>query len=318
MAIKGRPGLSQKKREEILALAKEMNYRPNFLSRGLKGGKTQTIGLIIGGPYLEAYGRKIEVVENVAASHGYRVFACFHGGDIDREKIDIQDMLDRRVDGLIVNPVERTDGLHFLPLIERRFPLVIMSQQYTFAANYIQEDFAGGALSVIRHLVQIGRKKIAFVCGSNKAFSFKMRLKGWRQGCEEAGMDFDSIPFYAKESTPQCAYELTEQLIASKRPFDALITSSDSFAVVAMKVMQKHGIKVPDDVAVIGHDDDKVSSFLSVSLSTTRFSARKMGETAVNTLLKHIQDPSAPPEKVLVGAELVVRESTGGEFRFAE
>lgn len=312
MALRNNPTISAATRRHIQELARKMGYRTNILARGLTTGKTQTIGMLLAGIYLETNAMKITAIQETAAQKGYRVLGSYHGGDVEREKADLQELLDRQVDGLIVLPAERTDGAHFKTLVDRQFPLVVIDQELPFATNAVTVDFIKVGELAVRHLIGIGRKKLAFIGGGMKSASQQIRLEGWRKGCRESGLNFEDFPFCADDfgDSPAVAETLAQRLVESGRPFDGLVASNDLFAVIAMKVLGRRGLKIQEDVAVIGNDDNTVSQFLPVPLTTIRHPIGTMGQIAVERLLRQIDDPSSPFERIVLEPELVVREST--------
>jgi LacI family transcriptional regulator len=306
--------ISQSTQDHILSVAKELRYTPNMLARGLRGGKTQTIGMILSGLHVEATTAKIMMIEKVAAQQGYRICACYHDGDLEREKRDIRELVSRQVDGLIAYPVDRTDGAHYQQLMDQKFPMVIAEREFLFPTNCVLIDLVEVGLLAVRHLVEIGRKKIAFIGGGLKAASNQARIKGWQQGCQEAGLDFWTMPFFSDDmgDSPEDAYRLAKQLLASKHPFDAVIASNDIFAIAIMKVLQEHGLKIPIDVAIVGLDDDRFTRYLPTPLTTIRQPVEELGETVVKMLLSAIENPSRPFERVVLRPQLLARESTIG------
>jgi LacI family transcriptional regulator len=304
--------ISHETQQRVLEIAHQLNYTPDYLARGLKGGKTHTIGMLVSGLF-EASMAKVTAIERIAAKNGYRVFSCYHDGNLDFEKRDIKELISRRVDGLIVFPVERTDGSHFRSLVEQQFPLVIVGREFSFPTNVVMVDEAEIGLIAVRHMVQTGRRKIAFVAGGLASAALQCRLQGWRQGCCEGGLDFDSLPCFFEDmkDDPETFCKLTQALVNSGKPFDAVIASNDLCAVVVMKVLERKGLRVPQDVAVIGLDNDRLGEYLHVPLTTIQHPLKGLGEQAFNVLFKHIQVSSAPLERIVLRPELVIRESTG-------
>jgi LacI family transcriptional regulator len=305
--------ISLETQQRVLEVARQLNYTPDYLARGLKGGKTHTVGMLLAGLF-EASTAKITSIERSASKNGYRVLSCYHDGNLDLEKRDIKELIARRVDGLIIFPVERTDGSHFRSLIEQQFPLVIMGKEFSFPMNVVGVDEAGIGLLAIQHMVQIGRKKIAFVGGGLASAALQYRLVGWKQGCREAGLDFNSLPFFFEDmkDDPGTFYQMTQALLDSRKPFDAIIATNDLCAIIVMKVLEKHGLKVPQDVAIIGLDNDRAGGYLHVPLTTIQHPLEELGKKAFQVLFNHIQNPSAPLDRIILEPELVIRESTVG------
>jgi LacI family transcriptional regulator len=312
-ALRGQSPISVETCNRVRNIAEKLGYKPNLLSRGLKTGKAQAIGMIMDAPNHEVSMLKFGAINDQAVLHGFGIFSNFHSGVVEWEKRNMQELLDRQVDGLIIFPAERTDGSHFLPLIQQKKPLVFVSPDFPFPVNQVGTDYIEGGQFAIRHLVEQGRRKPAFIAGGIKSSLIQERIRGWRQGCQEAGIDFSSCPFYFEEMSgdSEDLYRLARRMMDSKCSFDAIVASNDVGAANAMRALFERGIRVPDDVAVIGFDNNMFGTCLSVPLTTIEQPVREIGETAFEMLLRHIENPSAPLEQVILKPRLIVRNSTG-------
>jgi LacI family transcriptional regulator len=311
-ALRDDPCIASGTRERIQQAARRMGYKPNLLSRGLKTGKTQSIGMILAGLEVEATTAMVMAIEEAAAGEGYRVFGCYHGGDVNREKKAIDELLARKVDGIIAFPVERTECRNYQRLVANGFPVTIVGMESPFEANVVRVDLEGSSRLILQHLVEIGRKKIALIYGGTSSYALQTRIDGWRRGYEEAGIDFDNLAICGTEldASHESIAELVEELIRSDRQFDALVAGNDITALIASKILREHGFRIPEDVAVVGYDNNVFSGFLPIPLTTVRQPEKMLGERAFELLSNAIENPSGDKEKLLLDAELVVREST--------
>ncbi len=303
-------------RERVLAAARELGYSTNILASGLRKGKTNTIGLVL--EYLggEVTMIKAQIIEDLAREHGYRVFTCCHHDKVELEEADVMDLVARRVDGLIIFPIYRAaqdKSRHLQQLAEKNFPIVTFYGELPFFVHSVKVDNVHGGSLGVRHLVELGRGKPAFISGNPVYHSVRDRISGWREGCREAGLNFEDMPFIENTTTvaeEKMGYELCRCLIDAGKGFDALVASNDYLALGGLKALQDRGVRVPEDVAVVGFDDNRFSEFLSVPLTTIRQPAQEVGETAFRLLLKKIENPDSPPEEVILKPTLVVRQST--------
>ena len=303
-------------RQRIIAAANELGYSTNILASGLRKGKTQTIGVILEHLSGETNTLRARAVEDLAREHGYRVFFCCHNSRGELEEADVRDLVARRVDGLIVSPVFRAadeGSPHLQGLAEKRFPLVTFYDRLPFPVNSVTVDNVYGGLLVVRHLIEIGRKKLAFIGGNPVYQAIRDRFTGWREGCREAGLDFEAMPFLkfiSGSSEEAVGYQLCRTLIRDGRKFDALVTSNDHLALGSLKALQDAGVRIPEDAAVAGYDDNRFAEFLSIPLTTVRQPAKEVGEAAFQILLRKMEAPESPLETIVLKPSLVVRQST--------
>ncbi len=307
--------VSPKTCERILKAARELGYSTNILAQGLRKGKTHTIGLILEGLGGEASTMKAAGVEEMARKNGYRVFSCYHDAQVELEVADVRDLVARQVDGIIMVPVFKArphEFDHLKRLADQHFPLVIFYGRLPFPVSSVTVDNVHGGMLAIRHLVQIDRRKIAFIGGNPAYTSTRDRTLGWRKGCEEAGLDFDAMPFreFGWAIEENVGYRICREFLDSGVEFNALVTSNDYVALGAIKAISERGMKIPEDIAIIGFDDSRFSSYLPVPLTTIHQPSKEVGITAFQVLLNRMQNPELPVEEMILKPTLVVRGST--------
>lgn len=317
---RGKDFISEKTRDKVLAAAKELGYQPNLFARGLITGKSHMIGVNLGVPNVEVTANRLMIFETLAYEHGYSIVSAYHGGDPAREQANVQRLKGLQIDGMLAIPTEHSECMNYKNLAEQGFPLVIMGQNPPFPVNSVDSDSVEGGRLVVQHLIEQGRRNIAFICGSKDKFSAAIqgRIEGYKLACNSAGIDFESLPFFATKNptgTVEAGRDVAVELVNSGRKFDAVVASSDIFAIVACKVLKDSGYRIPQDVAVTGCDDISVAQYLSVPLTTLRTPHEEDGKTAFNMLLtmmdrKDRKEGTGTFERVLVKPQLVIREST--------
>ncbi len=308
--------VGEETRRRIIAAAGKLGYTRNVLASGLRKGKTHTIGLVLEVLLAEANAIKAQAIEDTARENGYRTFTCCHYGRQDLEEADLRDLVARKVDGLALytRPEAMKEKNTYLQrLAEEKFPIVTFYGDLPFPVNSVKVDNFYGGVIAIRHLVEIGRTQIAFISGSPTYSSVRDRIDGWKQGCREAGINFHKMPFQTYLSSMEeevMGYQFCRSLMKSGKKFNALVTGNDFLALGAMKALSEESVKVPEDVAVIGFDDSRLSSFWPIPLTTIHQPAKEVGETAFRILLRKMEDPKSPLEQVVIKPSLVVRQST--------
>lgn len=297
----------------ILKAAKKLNYRANYFARSLRSRRSFTIGILH--PDLSDYVALVmSGIEQLLLQQSYFYFAAGHRNQ--RELIEEYPrlMIERSVEGIIA-----IDSLlkHTFPV-----PVVTVSghQKISGVTNVIL-DHSRAAQLALGHLLDMGHREIAFVKGPKISSDTEDR---WRGICEVAqALDIEMKPKLCVEmesspTYPDVGYPLAQQLLARQQRFTALFAYNDVAAIGAIRALFDAGLRVPEDVAVIGFDDIPSAAFHNPSLTTVRQPLRQMGEIAARTLLERLGGKNAPanevsreaPEEISVEPELVVREST--------
>jgi DNA-binding LacI/PurR family transcriptional regulator len=294
-------------RLRIRTAATELNYRPNFLARSLRKRRTYTVGLIIE-EIGDAYGSMvISGVEGYLREHNYFFLTVIHRHDAAMLRDHSQLLLERGVEGFITVD---TSLLEPLPL-----PTVSVAGHRTLkgVANIVL-DQERGARVALEHLVSLGHRKIAFMKGQPFSSDAEDRWKAVCKISRELGIEMDAdliVNLEYDDPSPQVGYPYAKQLLARKKPFTALFAYNDISAIGAIRAIQEEGLRVPQDVSVVGFDDIPWAAFHTPSLTTVRQPLSKMGQIAAATLIRMIEQDEEQPPEIAIEPTLVIRESTG-------
>ena len=293
--------------ERILAAARELDYRPSFHARNLGTKRTYMIGVVtqeIGDFYSSPI---ISGIERYLRQRGYFFLTVAHRHDPKLLDNYSHLLLDRGVEGFIT-----VDTIMDCPL---PLPTVaIPGHRRLKDVTNIILDHRRGAWLALRHLVELGHTKIAFMKGADVSPDSDDR---WSSICEvaaELGVRMPAslvVQLESDDATPQLGYPFAKKLLARKRPFTALFAYNDISAIGSIRAFQEAGLQVPKDVSVVGFDDIRIAVHNNPRLTTVRQPLEKMGEIAARTLLKRIEDREDWVPKILIEPELVVRDSTG-------
>jgi DNA-binding LacI/PurR family transcriptional regulator len=302
--------IPQATRDRIVAAAAELKYRPNYFARTLRRKRTNTIGVIaheIG----DAYGALvISGIEHSARQKDYFFITGVHRHDPELFERYLKILLERGVEGFITIDLNLP---HVLPL-----PTVAVSGhgQYRGVTNIVIDHRRAAELA-LKHLIELGHRDIAVMRGDPASSDSAPRWDAIREVGQELGITFRPeliVQIDSHESSPELGYPFAKQLLARKCHFTALFAYNDVSAIGAMRAFQEAGLKIPDDVSVVGFDDIEGAAFHYPSLTTIRQPLRKMGEIAATTLLEKItggRNGNSSPAEIAVEPELVIRESTG-------
>lgn len=292
--------------QRILAAAQELNYRPSFYARNLGVKRTYMIGVVaeeIGDFYGSAI---INGIERYLRQKNFFFVTVAHRHDPKLLETYSHILLERGVEGLIT--VDTLND-HPLPLPAVAIP----GHRHMPGVTNIVLDHRRGAWLALNHLVSLGHKEIAFMKGSAVSTDTEDRWKAIRQVAKELGVRMRAdlvIQLEGNDGTPQLGYPFAKQLLARRRPFTALFAYNDISAIGSIRAFEDAGLRVPEDVSVVGFDDISIAEYNKPSLTTVRQPLEKMGEIAAQTLLNRIEEHEEWVPEIAVEPELVVRDST--------
>lgn len=312
--------ISPDTREKILKVALELDYRPNNLARGLRSQKSATVGLIVIGLTNSFYSTILEGAESVASNSGYSILIARSEGRPSRELQHLNVLREKRVDGIMVAPAHPTQNTDlYLKLKEIGIPFVFIDRYMpSIETDFVTTDNYMGGYLAGKHLVSLGRKKIAFAgVPGNEMMSTSVsdRLRGLSTALDEAGLKVQALLGSDLPSfRPQEAFAAAsvEKYLGQGGELDAVFGCNDNTAIGAITGLRRMGRSVPADVSVVGFDDLEISPYVQPALTTVRQPAWQIGEEAVRLLLERISGPAdAPRQHVLLPPSLVIRDSCG-------
>lgn len=309
LVLNNAPGvrsIPQETRDRVTAAAKKFEYRPSFFARSLRRRQSFSIGVLV--PELSD-GYSVLVMsglEEVLIEEGYFYLTASH-----RRKADLIEeypglLMDRAVEGFIAID---TALQHALPL-----PVVAVAAHKPLpGVTRIILDHARAADLTLRHLYQLGHRQIAFMRGQTFSSDSDDRWTSLMTVAKELGIEVAPelvVQLEENLSSPELGYPVVAKLLATKRPFTALVSYNDIAAIGAIRALRDHGLRVPDDVSVIGFDDIQGAAYHTPSLTTIRQPLNSMGNRAATLLLQRLRGAKDQPEQVSIVPELIIREST--------
>jgi DNA-binding LacI/PurR family transcriptional regulator len=302
--------ISAETKERIFAAARKFNYRPNFFARCLRTKRSFTVGVMV--PEVsEGYNATVlSGIEDHLLQEGYFYFVASHRFQPDLIDEYSQLFRDRSVDGLIVvNAPWHLD----LPI-----PVVTVSSHHKVkSVTSIVLDHNRAAEVALKHLAKLGHRKIAFIKGQEFVPDTAVRWKAIVEVAGKMGLTISPklvVQIERNSPSPQLGYEVAQELIAAREPFTALFAFNDILAMGAIRALHESGLRVPEDVSVVGFDDIESAAYQSPGLTTVQQPLRKMGRMAAETVLRRVLRPSAEtdrmPSRIVVEPELIVRGTT--------
>jgi DNA-binding LacI/PurR family transcriptional regulator len=309
------PFVSAHTRSRVRAALDTLDYRPNTSARGLRTGRTDLIALAI--PALDEpyFAELASLIVHAAEQRGWTVLIDLTDGDRSREKLAAGGSRSNRIDGSITSPLALT-GSDVAGLARQR-PMVLLGERFANATtDHVAVDSVRAAHEATRHLIELGRQRIAFLGANTRMRTAAVRLSGYRAALAEAGrpLDQDLIARTSRFRRAEGAAAMARLLTASKPP-DAVFCTNDLLAMGAIRTLLSSGLRVPEDVAVVGFDDIEEASFNTPSLTSISPDKREIAEVSVDLLCRRIRDGAdGPPVDVVAGHQLQVRESTVGSM----
>jgi LacI family transcriptional regulator len=296
--------VSDEVRGRVREAMEELGYRPNAVARSLRRGRTHTLCLILpdsANPYFAELGRGIEAA---AFGRDYRVVLCNTEGEERRERVYMELLGKRQVDGLLYVPAsDHPDPLR--DLLREGLPVVLVDRDLPgVSVDTVLTDKRRGAYLATRHLIGLGHRRIGCVAGPSTLSLSAQRLQGYRDALHAAGLPVDDGLVRRGDYHPDSGRAATRSLLEALDPPTAVFVANDLMAIGALRAAAEVGRQVPDDLAVVGFDDIELASTVSQAPS-------EVGRAAVALLLQRIDDPARPPVRQTLDTRLVVRASCG-------
>lgn len=306
-------GISKKTQERVLSFSNKLNYRCNFLARGLRIGHTHMLGLIVTDISNPFYAEIALGVETEAQKYNYKILLCNTLWQQAREVEYVRRLAQYQVDGLIITPIEKKDD-HFLEFLDIGKPIVFIDTTIpAIETDYVINDNVAGAYMAVEHFIQLGHKRIGHISGSAE-FSYFSSFRAIIEGYKQAHIDYhlpinENLIINGGLTIPDGRQAMWE-FLKMEPPPTAIFAVNDMSALGAIAAINAAGLRVPEDIAVVGIDDIEVASLPSVALTTISQPKLEIGRKAVEILI------NKNPERVdlqqfSLKPRLVLRHSCG-------
>ena len=309
LVLNNAPGvrsIPQKTRDRVTEAAKKFDYRPSYSARSLRNRQTFTVGVLV--PELSDvyYTLVMDGVEEVLLEEGYLYLTASH-----RRKADLVEeytglLMERSVEGFLAIDTVLTHPLS-LPVV------AVPGHRKLEGVTNIVLDHRRAADLALRHLQKLGHRQIAFMRGQKFSSDSDDRWKNLMSVAQHLGIEIRpelTIQLQLNSASPELGYPVAEELLAKGNPFTALVCYNDVAAIGAIRAFRDHGIRVPEDVSVVGFDDILGAAYHNPSLTTIRQPLRSMGSSAARILLERMRGKNDHASPVTVLPELIIREST--------
>ena len=303
--------VSEEISERVNNAAQELNYyAPSALARSLKVNRTKTIGMLVTTSTNPFFGEVVKGVERSCYHKGYSLILCNTEGDNERMRDSINTLLQKRVDGLILM-CSSLEGER-IDVFERYsdIPVVVMDWgPMLFTSDKIQDNSLRGGYLAAKYLIDCGHKEIGCITGPLIKHQAQMRYEGYKRAMIEAELDFNANWIVESDFECEGGYQALKKMVQRGPLPSSIFVSNDMMAMGVINAANELGIKIPDDLSIIGYDDIHIAKFMSPSLTTIHQPKYRLGQAAVETLLTKLENYSKEPNVVQLEPTLVERNS---------
>ncbi len=317
-ALKDHPDISVATKKAVNELADKLNYQPNIVALNLRQKKTNTIGVIIPEIVHFFFSTVISGIEDVAYTAGYNVILAQSNESYQREITDMKALFNSRVDGMLLSISRETTNFdHIESIISKGVPIVFYDRMYNSpnSSKVIVDDYAG-AKEAVNHLIEQGCKKIAHINGSPNLIISIDRFRGYTDALKENKIESnEDLIVNCQSGTFEEGKRATNKLLSQKNLPDAIFAGNDPMAMGAMMAIKEKGLKIPQDVAIVGFSNWFFGELMDPSLTTVDQPGFEMGQEAARLLIRQIEmkdkeDFDPQPETKILKTRLVIRNSS--------
>ncbi|AZR73753.1 LacI family transcriptional regulator [Anoxybacter fermentans] len=311
--LNNKPDVSDKTKKKVLEVINKLGYNPNGIARGLVLQKTYTIGLIIPdicNPFFPEVARGIQ---DKARQLGYSVIFYNTDNNKQREKEAIDLLKSKQVDGIILS-LSMSNKEELDKLEEENFPVVQIDRKIPGSIfPTVTIDNILSAYNATKYLIELGHKYLAHITGNLGTKTGQDRLEGFKQALKEFNLDYKDEYILEGDYSKESGYKQMKTLLTQKKRPTAVFAANDLMAIGAYEAIFDYGLKIPEDISIIGHDDIDIASIIRPGLTTMTQPKYKLGQIAAEMLIKRIEGlESDNQQEVVLNTELIVRDSTGG------
>jgi len=315
-ALNDKSRIKNETKEKILTIARELNYRPDFIARSLVMKRTKTLGLVITTIANPFYTELSQGIETMARSLGYNIILCSTNYDVSIEKQYIDMLCSKGVDGIIFTSAHMGD-LNIIALAEEEFPMILVNRRTYHPTVTEKVDYVGvnnilGGFLAVEHLIKLGHQRIGVIGGSSESSVGFERLEGGKKALATYGLEIMGNYFLEGDFLKGSGYQGGKEFLKMAEPPTAIFATNDYMALGTYQAIVEEGHKVPEDMAIIGFNDIEFTSMKGIEMTTIGQKKYEMGALAVKTLVERIEGGRVgPPKEFILEPELIIRKTCG-------
>jgi DNA-binding LacI/PurR family transcriptional regulator len=316
--LNGKLRVSPSTEAKVLEAVSELGYVPNATARNLARGRSGVIGFVvpeISNPY---FGTVADYVVEAVERHGRLVLLCSHRSQSVKQSSYIDLLAAGAIDGMLYLGSFRSNE-RLATAISEGLPVVVVDEPIAGLPpvhTVVMDDYAGG-YQATSYLVALGHRRIAFVSGPGELGSVQERYRGYCAALTKGGIDPAGQVREAGQFTEQFGVSVLPHLLAAAEPPTAAFVASDYIALGVLSAAEAHGVRVPDDLSIVGFDDIRFSQYVRPRLTTIRSPVDRLAQVGVELMFERLADPGAPARTEVLPVELVIRESAAAPAELA-
>ncbi len=298
----------------IVSKAEEMGYRHNNFASNLRKQKSHTIGIVLHELNSNFITSVLSGIEKITAEAGYNIIITHSGENYEKEMANALNLFHKRVDGLIASLSFTTQNLdHFKPFFEKKIPVIFFDRvdETSDKTHVIIDNYKCGYIATT-HLVEQECKRIAILTSNLKRNVYNQRHRGYTDALFDAGIEYDENLVLVKDLSEESALEAAHEILKMDPIPDGLFVTNDFEAAVCMQELKRHGVKVPDEIAIVGFNNDAISKIVDPQLTTINNPGKDMGEITARNLINHLNGVSNinNTNRIIINSEFIIRQSS--------
>jgi len=306
-AINDKPDINSLTKERILKIAREIGYVPNASAVALRTQKTRTLGVVIADNNNPFYAEVLSGIEAEAKANNYHIILTNTRRDYQEEETAIDLLLAKQVDGLLIAPVQEKNK-DIYKLIDSRIPFVVVGRDYeNFSVDAVYNDEIRGGYIATEYLIKKGYRNISYIGGYTFKSPARKRLEGYKNALNDYSIPIKERLIRIGDIDIEDGYKSTKEMFDRRLDFQAIFAYNDMMAFGAIKAIKERGMKIPDDIGVVGYDNILFSSLVSPPLTTFNLKKDDLGRESVRLLLSRINGQRKKCKKIVLGVDLIIR-----------
>ncbi len=314
-ALHNHPDISKETKNRVLNLASELDYHINSIAQGLKKKRTNTIGVIVPEIKHDFFAEVISGIEEITYNAGFAIVVCESDEDVNREILNTRALASNRVAGLLVSVSQSTtDCNHFKLLQKKGIPIVFFDRVIdNIEVSKVLVDDYKGAFQIVEYLIQSGYRRIAHIAGPDNISISRERLQGYKEALQQYDYPIDETLIKFGGLNEQDGAKAIRSLLNLEILPDAVFAVNDPTAFGAYEVIKKQELRIPEDIAIVGFSNSRLSAYIQPKLTTVDQPGYEVGITAAKLLLDHINAIESnevfPSRTEIVNTKLIIRQS---------
>jgi LacI family transcriptional regulator len=313
-ALQDHPAINKNTRKKIQEAARELGYRHNTFASSLRKQKTNTIGVIVHELNSNFITSVLAGIEKVTTEARYDLIIAHSSESFEKEAANALNLFHKRVDGLIASLAFDTKGLdHYKQFEEKGIPVIFFDrvEEQTESTKVIIDNYKCG-YQATQHLIDQGCRRIVLVTANLKRNVYAQRHKGYTDALYDNGITYNKEYVLIKDLSEQCGVEAALQILKMKPLPDGAFITNDFSAAVCMQTLKEHGVRIPEDIAVVGFNNDAISKIVEPQMTTIHYPGIDMGEIAARNLINHLKGVSniKHTNTIVVRSDLIIRKSS--------